>query len=472
MVIFILVMLTALGFPSIGIAGDSHSTPGSIAVAADRITYFARGGDTLASISQRFTDKPVNWTVLARLNNIDKDVRIPVGTAIVIPATLLSDDKVDARIVAFAGEVIVTTAEGRNVELKIGAPVSEGARVDTARNSFLTIALADDSRLSLPSNSQVVLTKLRQTRHTKSPRTEVTLLRGRVESRVAPLRHKGGSYDVRTPLSNAGVRGTHFRVGLNDALVTNEVISGTVDIMPSRGGPPVRLYSGMGNVVKTGGTGTPTSLPSAPALHELAMLPAESAVMLSLRSSQSASAYHVQISRDSDGQDVVREAIASGTRIRIDGLAIGDYYARVSTINPDGLEGGTQTHAFRLDVVEAAIAAPTGHAPKPPGAPRIELAKDGRLHLNWPGAPGQTYQVHIAHDPAFSWLLVNTKAAVPNLVVPRPSFGTYYARVQAVSAGGVASPFSLAQGFVVTDHWVLQEGRPAAVVNDASRASH
>lgn len=463
MVLFIFVMLAALGFPNAGFATPAQGPPGTVTTAIDSITYFTRNGDTLSSIAQHFTERNGSWTELARLNKIERDARIPVGTPILIPARLLSDERADGRIVAFFGDVALTSAEGRNVPVIIGVPVREGARVQTGKNSFLTIALADDSRLSLPSNSQVKLTRLRMTRHTNSPRTEITLLQGRAESRVAPLRHKGGSYDVRTPLSVAGVRGTHFKVGLGSGAVMTEVVSGTVDVTPASGGTPVRLHSGMGHIISAGGKSNVINLPAAPALQQLSPLPAESAVALAMHPQQGAAAFHVQIARDSDGQNIVSEAYTAGNLIRINGLAQGDYYARVSAISPDGLEGGSQMHAFRLDTQSEAVAVPDGDAPNPPRPPTIELSNDGRLRVKWPDTPGSTYHVQVARDPAFSWLLLSKPATDSHLMVARPPFGTYYARVKAIGRNGAASAFSLAQGFIVTDHWVLHEGSPKRV---------
>lgn len=464
MVLFILVMLAALGFPTAGFATPAQGPPGTVTTASDSITYFTRDGDTLSSIAQQFTERRGSWTELARLNNIQRDARIPVGTPILIPARLLSDDLADGRIVAFFGDVALTNAEGHDVPVITGAPVREGARVQTGKNSFLTIALADDSRLSLPSNSHVKLSRLRLTRHTKSPRTEITLLKGRAESRVAPLRHKGGTYDVRTPLSVAGVRGTHFRVGLGAGAVMTEVVSGTVDVTPAGSMRSVRLHSGMGHIVNADGRSNATDLPAAPALQQLSPLPAESAVALAMHPQQGTAAFHVQIARDSDAQNIVSEAYTAGNRIRIKGLAQGDYYARVSAISLEGLESGAQMHAFRLDKRSESVAVSDDRvAPNPPQPPRIELSSDGRLLVKWPDTPASTYHVQVARDPAFSWLLVSKPATESQLLVARPPFGTYYARVKAIGRNGAASAFSLAQGFVVTDHWVLHEGKPKRV---------
>jgi hypothetical protein len=65
--------------------------------------------------------------------------------------------------------------------------VKEGTSITTGKNGFLTLAFPDESRVSIPSNSQVSLSKLRKTKYVASPRTEISLSEGKVESRVTSL---------------------------------------------------------------------------------------------------------------------------------------------------------------------------------------------------------------------------------------------------------------------------------------------
>jgi hypothetical protein len=75
----------------------------------------------------------------------------------------------------------------------------------------------------------------------------------------------------------------------------------------------------------------------------------------------------------------------------------------------------------------------------------------------------------VARDPAFSWLIYTSKTTVPEARFPRPPFGTYYARVQINQPDGSASPYSLAQPFVVTDQWIIHDGNPVGAKNAAAR---
>ena len=154
-----LVLALAIGQAPIVWAAASVAAPGSITVQSSGITYYAQAGDTLMSIAQRLTTKTGNWVALGTINRINKDSNIPIGTGIVIPTELLADEPTDATVIARNGSITATTPDGRSITIDIGSKVVEGMRITTAANSFLTLSLADESRISVPSNSNVLLAK-------------------------------------------------------------------------------------------------------------------------------------------------------------------------------------------------------------------------------------------------------------------------------------------------------------------------
>src|SRR5579871_3933663 len=71
---------------------SSDHPPGSTTVQSGQLTYYAAAGDTLISIAQKLTTSVNNWQVLGKLNHVGNDRRIPIGSAILIPANLLPDE--------------------------------------------------------------------------------------------------------------------------------------------------------------------------------------------------------------------------------------------------------------------------------------------------------------------------------------------------------------------------------------------
>jgi len=523
----------------------NSGAPGTIRIGDGQVIYYAQAGDTLSSIAQHLSSRSGNWVALGKLNRISKDISIPIGTAIAIPADLLPDEPNEARIVAFSGSVSAIDTNGTVVRIAPGSVLREGASLETGANSFLTLALTDQSRISIPSNSRIALSRLRMARYTNSPRTEVSILRGRIETRVAPLHLNRGRFEIRSPQSVTGVRGTHFRVALADGRVNHEVLSGSVMVSRLGASSGVLLRQGQGAIVSAERPLAAIELLPAP---QLASAPvADGAAMrFDLLPVTGASAYQVQIATDSEGQDVVAESIGTEPRLRIEGLANRGYFVQISAIDKSGLQGLSRGSRFTLpasaapsatagmpvtlgwsgsrdadryrlriardpafrsiaDEVEvnlpryvsntlepgqyywqvAPVVVRDGTPTQQPygktgslkvrpaqGAPFVDGSEPDKLWLRWDGVPGQKFLVQVARDPAFSWLMLSATTERPEIRLNRPTFGTYYARVQAQSTGRGSAPFSLAQAFVVTDHWIIHDGAPFAVGERALRGDN
>jgi hypothetical protein len=457
--------------PTVGqIQTVQTGVPGSIAVGNASITYYAKSGDTLISIAQQYTEKSSNWIALGKLNKIDKDSSIPIGSPIVIPGDLLSDTPSKATVVAMTGNVSAQSEDGVATKLNIGATVTEGMQIETGGNSFLTFALPDQSRVSLPSNSRVRIAKLRKTRYTDSPRTEVLLQRGEVESRVAPLTAIRGRYEVRTPLSVAGVRGTHFRVGLigegSATRVATETLDGKVAVArASVSGPDgLVLTPGKGNITDKLVVGPAVDLLSAPALSSNINAAEFPSSRIALIGPVGAKAYHVQIATDADAYNLIAESRSSSANISVDGVADGAYFARLSAIDRFGLEGLIKVVPLTLRSSDATTANITL------SPPYIAGSDEKSLTLRWSSSMDGAMRIQIARDGEFTYLIAARQSTNGQVTVTRPAFGNYYARVQLLDANGGVKASSFAQPFIVTDQWVMNDGNPVAVKQSRANA--
>jgi hypothetical protein len=93
--------------------------------------------------------------------------------------------------------------------------------------------LEDSSVIRLPSSAAVKIAILRKNALESSPEVQLDLVRGRIELEVYKGRAQTTPFEVRTPLSITGVRGTEFRVGYAPAEQTGqvEVLGGVVQAM-------------------------------------------------------------------------------------------------------------------------------------------------------------------------------------------------------------------------------------------------
>lgn len=449
--IMLLALMLAICSSAATAASEPAGSPGTITIAPASITYFARAGDTLSSIAAQFTTRRENWVVLGTVNRIDKDISIPIGTGILIPADLLNDEPTEAKVVAMSGAITVKKVDGETAVIGLGAKITEGMQIETGNNGFLTLLLPDMSRVSLPSKSRVKLTRLRMTLYTKSPRTELTLLRGKVESQVSPLESNKGKFEVRSPHSVAGVRGTRFRVGITESGTTaNEVLEGKVALGKGRAADTLLLPVGKGAISDSQGIGSAVDLLPAPQLATYSAQQKSSA-QFTLVPLAGAHGYHVQIATDREAQNMLAEAYAPGTTVKVDGVTEGDYFVRISALDKAGLEGFTDTKAVSLRLRAAA---------RNDNAPAVAGSTDKEITLRWPAQAAKKFNLQVGRGPDFSWLLFSTSTTTPEARMPRPAFGTYYARVQTVNADGSLNPFSAAKAFIVTDQWVINDDTP------------
>ncbi|MFT5590446.1 MAG: hypothetical protein ACI9ZF_002635 [Bradyrhizobium sp.] len=444
---------------------QSGETTEGLLVSASGVTVTTRQGDTLSSIASQFTNATSNWIAIGKFNHISKDTSIPVGSAIVIPASLLPDDPGEARVIMMTGRVTAMGADKRPTVLKVGSHLTEGMQIETSSNSFLTFGLSDASRVSLPSHTRIRLSILRMARYTRSPRTEITVQRGKVESQISPLAPGMGRYEIRTPLAMAGVRGTHFRVGLlADGSTANELLSGAVEISRRTPGPGVTLQAGKGNIVSTGNVGPPVALLEAPQLDSQAILLQGRIAQFKTLTLAGAKAYHLQISNDAKGEDLFAETRSAGNPIQLDSIDAGDFFVRISAIDANGLEGYSRIVPVSLRQGPS----PDGVTPRP-SAPTVDFSDSKQFQLSWHSPVAAGFNLQVARDARFSWLQFNATSIKPLLLLPRPPFGTYFTRVQIRNSDGSTGPYSAIQSFVVTDQWIIHEGNPMKSQSDWPR---
>ncbi|WP_211467180.1 FecR domain-containing protein [Collimonas silvisoli] len=428
--------------PSPLFAAAPASDPSALQVGAATITYRAQLGDTLSVIAEQLTSNKHNWVSLAKLNHIGNDRTIPVGTAIIIPVALLPDDPSSAQVSAMSGNIDAIAADGRPIDVNIGAILTEGAIINTGSNSFLTLSLPDQSHIALPSNSQVKLSKLRTARYTKSPRTEITLLKGRVESKVSPLDKNKGRFEVHSPLAVAGVRGTDFRVDLVGDRVMTEVLSGGVAVAKKNQPAALTLRPGQGNVTSAKGVGKAVALLSAPQLSGSPQLQERPTVRFNVTPVAGAHGYRAQIATDADARNVVGEAESDNTEIKINGLEDGNYFVRISALDQMGLQGIPHATAFKLKA-----------RPEPPIS--IEPKNKSRsedVMFSWAEiSNAQAYHLQVASDAGFKQLAIDQPAvAATQFSAGKLALGTYYWRVATIveqANGRYQGPYGDPQSF-------------------------
>lgn len=335
--------------------------------------YVTLAGDTLYDVAQRYLADAHAWRVLAHLNHVSAPRRLPPGMTLRLPLALLRRDAMPVSVVALSGLVTTRSRGGApDVPLLPKRTLGENDTVRTGSDGFATLELADGSFVSLTPNSCIVLAILRKMALTGIEDRVIELEKGEVTNEVTHAKQPGDRFEVRTPAIVAGVRGTHFRVNVLPSMTAVEVLDGKVAVGAAASTIPGKTQwqastsqfvdAGEGSATPNdGAVGAARALLPAPRLRHPSKVQDGRAVAFEIEPATAAAGYRVQIARDADLLDLIREARVQSPSAVFSDLPDGTYFVRVSAIDAAGLEGLPRVYAFERRANEVTASA----APRP-----------------------------------------------------------------------------------------------------------
>lgn len=348
-------LVAALG----GLPASSDAQTSSQHAPATTAIYVTRPGDTLYDVADHYLRDPRDWVVLRKLNHVDDPLHLQPGVQLRMPVALLKQEPRTARVVAVSGPAGHAFRKNPFVPVTVGMVLVEGDRVQTGHNGFVTLELDDGSHVSVPQDSTIEIGALRQTVLTGAKDRVIDLKRGEVDSEVNHATKKDDRFQIRSPSVVAGVRGTRFRVSYDgdEQSTAVAVLDGAVGVDAARTPPrapgvPLQASTQLvgahfGNVTRsTGGVGGPVALLPAPALANPGKVQDERELAFDLIPDANARAYRVQIARDADLFDLIRDQRVKEPHATFGDLPDGNYFVRIASIDGIGLEGLPQTYAF------------------------------------------------------------------------------------------------------------------------------
>ncbi len=362
-------------------AGPVRATP------PPEIVYQVRKGDTLFTLAQAYFINTSAMIRIQNLNHIANPRAIPVGTSLHIPRMLLRDERSQARIESFSGDVSVSMA-GKAMAMDRGVTLNEGSEIVTGRNAFVTLRLADGTSVSIASQSSVRIGLLRRVLLTGSVEREFGVSNGKLRAKVTPMPDPGSNFRVTTPITVSAVRGTEYRTeySAESGLSTNAVDDGTVAVAHAASQSNVLLPRGFGNAATPRESSGAVKLIAAPTMIHAENVQTGETLEFALNPLPEAKAYHIQLARDAGFLDVLAEAAAQVPAFTMAPLPAGSYFARISALDRLGIQGLAETYAFdrRKNVVSGSMGA-SGHdylfqwASSADGAPqfRFQLRREG-----------------------------------------------------------------------------------------------
>ena len=329
-------------FSCLTLGAPAHSQPAG--ALGDDFIHRVRQGETLIELATQYTRNQTNWNRLQTLNKVVTPELLPIGLELHIPLAMIPVRDAQAQVVHVSGQA---SLNGKSVQP--GTPVPEGSTLETAPNGFITLQLADGSRLTLPSNGAVDLTRLRQFEGTALTDSVINVRRGSLESSVAPSGQGVGRFEIRTPVAVTGVRGTRFRVQSGAQGVHSEVLQGSVRLQAHAPGEspakPVAVAQGYGAAVGADGTVSAVRpLLAAPQLGE--PVRAGGTWSISFAPVEGAQSYLVRVSRDAEGILPVSSTSFPTNDVRFSAPGPGTFYVSVRAVDGLGLHGADSVQSF------------------------------------------------------------------------------------------------------------------------------
>ncbi|MGB5583126.1 MAG: FecR domain-containing protein [Gammaproteobacteria bacterium] len=301
--------------------------------------YTFRPGDSIWNVAEKYTTTVDNWLEIRELNKIHEgpDRRIPPGTRIVIPVSMLKLQPVPAVVIAVRGTVTVERAKGDRMQARTGIELFSGDRVITADEQSLRMQFADRSELQVLPNSIVVLDKLSHHEQTGMVDTRVRLNNGRVNTWVEKLK-PDSRYEIRTPAATTAVRGTAYRLTSEDSQISRaEVTTGLVGV--AAGNTERDVKEGYGIVAeKDKPLPEPVKLLPSPEISDN-LSADKSRLQVQWKPLDGAAFYRYQLATDKSFDQVIVDSSTKDNQIELKDLAPARYFLRVRGVDQYQLEG-------------------------------------------------------------------------------------------------------------------------------------
>jgi len=214
---------------------------------ADFITYKIKSGDTFNLFAKKYLQAPVDLGAIQKYNQLRDINQLAIGSELRVPRHMLKHTLSKATVMSISCATPIRMANSK--PLAIGMALREGAVIDVPAECHVALLLEDSSVIRLPSGAALKLTTLRKNLLESAPEVQLDLSRGRIELDVNKQgRTPSIPFEVRTPISVMGVRGTEFRVGYSpeDKAGQVEVLGGIVETKGSADAKSRPITSGLG----------------------------------------------------------------------------------------------------------------------------------------------------------------------------------------------------------------------------------
>lgn len=415
----------------------------------DIFLYKTIPGDSLWNIAQRHLHNIKLWTELKKINHLPNDDYIEPGTLIKVPRKWLKVNQSTATLVNAIGGVKIINGEKQTLEFgkdfteKDSLILSTGDTILTSDDGLATILFKDGSRLLLQSNSELILNDLIALGDGSLSDIKLQLDKGRLENRVYSSPISNTNYEVKTATATTSVRGTVFRMGLEDEDSVTEVVSGKVAAKAQEGESAAELLAGQAIIISKDGDAKQVEMLPPPVFANFPQLIEAVPVKIDVEAIDGVIGYATKIIPvGSDEQDAVSSMRSEGNVLLGNDLPDGRYQMMVSAIDQNGVTGQPATYEFILNARPFAAVLAT------PAQDEKVLLRN--LTFNWDKATDEakTFYLQVARDDKFRDIVIDADNLTEPTYKPEDLLsGIYFWRVASIDAEGMRGPFSATKDF-------------------------
>ena len=414
------------------------SLPGVLAATTEMMVPFhVQKGTNLIRIARQYCRNPSDWKTIAAINRLADPYIIYADSTIKVPLSILRTKMVSARVISIKGAPLLVSGQDTTRQLHKGDTVLPGQTVVTRDDEYVHLVYPDNKHSRIGPGSKMLLVYLMRLAD-NNLQAEFFLNRGRMTNAIERKLKANEHFRTRTPMAITGIRGTEFRLKVEDA-ETNivETLRGRVAL--SAAGKEVIIGKGQGSMVKKGKPPEPPhALPPRPKIPELPAVYRMLPVVIPTPSRNNIRSMHLRVTTDRQGMNTLTEqTVAAGKKFSLSSLADGSYFLFLTATDQQGFESppaGPAVLRIRTS----------------PGAPIISSPESNRkfftptLKVRWLKSElADHYTLQLATDPDFTHLVDTRQTTKDFYVTPELKPGKYFFRVQLTTDDGFATLFSV-----------------------------
>lgn len=393
-------------------------------------------GTNLIHIARKYCSQQSDWPILAKVNNLKSPYMIRAKSTLQVPLSILRTKDVAAHVASLSGTPRLVTNDSQVLELHKGDTVLPGQTVVTDKNEYVHLVYPDHKHTRIGPQSEMTLTYLMRLTD-GSLKAQFLLKKGRLVHSVNKKLGANEDFDTRTAIAITGIRGTEFRIKVEDSESnTVETLKGKVIL--GAAGKNIVLRKGKGSKVKKGEAPSPAhNLPAQPDLPIIQDIYRTLPVVITAPAHKTAKAIRLRITSDSTGQTTLQEEIAKpGQDFTLFSLTDGHYFAFLTAVDEKDYES-LPSAPFPLSIRTF------------PAAPLISKPNSGlqtfdtNITIQWLQSElAKSYAFQVATDPDFTELLDKQQIQENSFTMENLAPGEYFFRVQLITEDGFETLFS------------------------------